>query len=82
MPEFMRIVLQHAKNAQYLKSLGEWTESVAEAQNFTSSQRAIKFIRQHHLQEVQVLVAFVEPAYVDMVALQIPEPQRLTAAVS
>ncbi len=68
----MRIVLQHTTTELYLKSVGAWTPHLEEALNFGSSQQAIKFMRQHRLDEVQVLVAFVEDSVVDIVALQIP----------
>lgn len=68
----MQIVLQDVKTSLYFKSPGVWTRDVAEALDFSSSQRALKFVRQHGLENVQVLVAFVEPAYVETVALQIP----------
>jgi hypothetical protein len=69
----MQIVLQHVKSGLYLKSPGVWTKEVGEALDFSSSQRAIRFIRQHQLEGVQVLVAFIEPAYVETVALQMPQ---------
>ena len=68
----MRIVLQHAKTALFLRDSGTWTSNVSEALDFGSSKRAIKYLRQNRLEGVQVLVAFVEPAWVETVALQLP----------
>ncbi len=68
----MKIVLQHAKTALYLKGQGTWTSDVSEALDFGSSKRAIKYLRQSGLEGVQVLVAFVEPECVETVALQLP----------
>ena len=70
----MRIVLQHATSGLYVKApAGEWTPKIEEALNFGSSQRAIKHLRQQRLTGVQVLVAFVEDSFVDMVTLQLPK---------
>jgi len=68
----MQIVLQDVKTSLYYKAPGVWTRDVSEAMDFSSSQRALKFVKQHGLMGVQVLVAFVEPAYVETVALQMP----------
>ena len=68
----MQIVLQDIKTSLYYKAPGVWTRDVSEAKDFSSSQRALKFVKQHALIGVQVLVAFVEPAYVETVALQMP----------
>jgi len=70
----MRVVLQHAKTALYLKRAGTWTTDVSAALDFGSSKRAIKYLKQNNLWEVQVLVAFVEPTCIDTVALQLPAP--------
>lgn len=70
----MRIVLQHTTTELYIKGVGAWTPDLREAFNFGSSQRAIKFMRQQRLEQVQVLVAFLEDSIVDIVALQIPAP--------
>lgn len=74
----MRIVLQHIKTALYFRSPGEWTKHVTEALDFSSSQKALNYIGQHHLEAVQVLVVFVEHAYVETVALQMPTRQIAT----
>ncbi len=71
----MKIVLQHSKTELYLKGPGTWTSNVSEALDFGNSKRAIKYLRQNGLTGVQVLVAFVEPASVDTVALQLPAPR-------
>jgi hypothetical protein len=76
----MRIVLQHAKTALYLKGAGTWTADVSAAMDFGSSKRAIKYLKQNNLSGVQVLVAFVEPACIDTVALQLPAPPREAAS--
>ena len=76
----MQIVLQDVKTCLYFKGPGVWTRDVAEALDFSSSQRALKYVRQHGLESVQVLVAFVEPAYVETVALQIPASRALPPA--
>jgi len=75
----MQIVLQDVKTFLYLKSPGVWTRDVTEAMDFSSSQKALAFVRQQALQSVQVLVAFIEPAYVDTVALQMPQVYRSAA---
>jgi hypothetical protein len=75
----MRVILQHVQSALYLKSPGVWTREVGEALDFSSSHRALKFLRQNHLEGVQVLVAFIEPAYVETVALQLPHSLRPAA---
>jgi hypothetical protein len=77
---FMRIILQQVKSALYFKSLGIWTQDVSEALDFRTSQHAIRHVRQHHLQGVQVLAAFVEPAYIETAALQIPAAEMLRPA--
>ncbi len=73
----MKILLQHAKTALYFKGEGKWTSDVAEALDFGTSKRAIKYLKQNELPGVQVLVAFIEPACIDTVALQLPAPEPL-----
>lgn len=77
----MRIVLQHAKTALFLKGAGTWTSNVSEALDFRNSKRAIKYLKQNGLTGVQVLVAFVEPSCIDTVALQLPAPTLRDIAV-
>ncbi len=76
----MKILLQHAKTGLYLKAEGRWTSDVSEALDFGSSKRAIKHLKQNDLPGVQVLVAFIEPACIDTVALQLPPPELRPAA--
>ncbi len=76
----MKIVLQDVQTEMYYKAPGAWTREVSDAQDFASSGRAIKHIRQNQLRGVQVLVAFLEPPYVDTVALQLPDAQQLRPA--
>lgn len=70
----MKIVLQDPQTACYLTETGKWTADVSEAIDFGSSKRAIKYLKQNHLAGVQVLVAFVDSACIDTVALQLPAP--------
>ncbi len=76
----MTIIVQDTKTGLYFKEPGVWTREVTEAVDFGSSKRAIKYIKASGLWDVQVLVAFIEPAYVDTVALQIPRSQALKSA--
>ena len=75
----MNIVLQHSTTGEFLQQLGVWTSNLEQAMDFGTSARAIKFLRQHHLSDVQVLVAFVERPFLNSVALQLPESARPAA---
>ncbi len=78
----MRIVLQHAGTGLYMKALGVWTADLADAYDYGSSLRAIKFMRQQRLSGVQVVVAFVQPSFIDSVALQLPGKQSISQGPS
>jgi hypothetical protein len=65
----MNVLLQQVKSELYLKLPDDWVPNVAEGYNFSTSQRAIHYARQHRLSGVQVVVAFIDHAFVDMVAL-------------
>jgi hypothetical protein len=54
----MKILLQHTRTLQYLRTEEAWTRSEAEARNFQHSQKAIDFAHQHNLTEVYIAVKF------------------------
>jgi hypothetical protein len=76
----MRIVLEEVKSARYVKSETAWTDSVFEAMDFGSSQRAIEYVRRHELEGVQVLVTMLDPPCVDKVALEMSRNTPLKSA--
>jgi len=51
----MRVVLQNMNSSLYLNRIG-WTSSFAEAEDFRSIHPAIDYSRQHHLQDVQIVI--------------------------
>lgn len=76
----MRILLQHAADGLYVTEAGKWTRNLAEALDFGSSLRAIGYLRQHQMSDVQVLVVFSDSGVIDTVSLKVPPPPSLQQA--
>ncbi len=74
----MRILLQHTESKLYLRSMNVWTDNPYLAFDFVHSQRAIDFVRMHHVQNVQLVVKFFDPRWDEIVPL--PEFQPAVAA--
>lgn len=75
----MKILLQNTRTLLYVRSTDSWTRSEFEARDFQHSQKAIDFAHAHKLQEIQIAVKFVDPAY-DVVAPVPPVAQAQIAA--
>jgi hypothetical protein len=54
----MKILLQHRRTLQYVKTMDAWTRHDAEAYNFGHSQKAIDFAHDYDLRDVYVTVKF------------------------
>ncbi|MDB6111308.1 MAG: hypothetical protein JWR69_3058 [Pedosphaera sp.] len=63
----MKIVLQQAGTALYFKSLERWTSKPQEALDFLLCERAMHFVTEQHLSEVDV-VAFPESGPTKLIA--------------
>ena len=70
----MRILLQHRRNRFYFRRLGVWTCDEQAAFDFERTARAIDFAQSHELQDVQLLVKFVDAEFDQVV--EIPGPGR------
>ena len=54
----MKILVQNCLNHLYMKSPNDWTDDVAEAQSFTTSENAIEFCAKHRVPAVQIVLKF------------------------
>jgi hypothetical protein len=59
----MKILLQHARTALYLRGLGDWTANPFDAYDFQHSQKAIDFAHEHALGGVQIAVKFIDSQF-------------------
>lgn len=59
----MRILLQQKNTGLYLKELGEWVNTAAEATDFLSSTRALAFCAANKISNVQLVLKFDEQHY-------------------
>ena len=57
----MKILLQSSRTLKWFRRMDVWTDNVQEAFDFQHSQRALDFIRKHHVSFVQLVVSFPEP---------------------
>jgi hypothetical protein len=74
----MKILLQHTRTLQYLRTNEAWTRSELEARNFQHSQSAIDFAHENNLTDVYVTVKFLG---CDSDDVAIPLPARRAQAV-
>jgi hypothetical protein len=56
----MRILLQHARTALYLRGLGDWTANPFDGFDFQHSQKAIDYACKHSIIGVQIAVRFID----------------------
>jgi len=62
-PEFVAIHLVDAETGRYFQSPGEWVEDRRHATGFTSGEEAIGLAYESNLKRVELLLAFLLPAY-------------------
>jgi hypothetical protein len=70
--ELMKILLQHRRTLQYVKTADAWTKDDGDAHNFAHSQRAIAFAHDHDLTDVYVTVKFPD----DDSGTSVPVPMK------
>jgi len=56
----MKTLLRKVKTGLYFQGPDRWTSNPAEAHNFKMIDRALRFVEQWHLQDVEVAFAFVD----------------------
>ena len=82
----MKILVQSSRTLKWLRRMDVWTDNVQEAFDFQHSQRALDFIRRHHLSFVQLVVAFPDANSDVTVRLPFTEqeyvPEQETAEVA
>lgn len=59
----MRIFLRNVLTRFYLVGEGEWTEDRNLARTFPSSLAALKFVQEHNLPDMEVVLGFNGPEY-------------------
>lgn len=59
----MRIILQHRKSRLYLEKLGQWTDDVETALDFTHLIAAVDFVQFNQISTIDVLMHFGDPRY-------------------
>ena len=52
----MRIFLQNYETGKFFKSVGNWTDHLADAHEFPSAERAVEVAQELRLQKVQMVV--------------------------
>ena len=65
----MKILLQDTRTLLYVRTPGSWTRSEFEARDFGHSQKAIDFAYEHHLEDIQIAVKFVDSAFDEVAPL-------------
>lgn len=74
----MRILLQHTQTLHYLRTDNTWTRNHFDARDFTHSDTAIAFARNHGLRDVYVTVKF--PGDYPEVVVPLPSHARTVSA--
>ncbi|HLH56095.1 MAG TPA: hypothetical protein VKY92_21015 [Verrucomicrobiae bacterium] len=59
----MRILLQHKKTGQYFRDIDSWVRDPGAAMDFLSSTTAIEFCVNNKIDDVQLVLKFVEQQY-------------------
>jgi hypothetical protein len=75
----MKILLQNTKTGRFLEQSDRWTKTFEAAQDFGSTEKALKFATTHKLSQVQVVAAFPSARYVDLVGYPTPLPASVAS---
>jgi hypothetical protein len=59
----MRVLLRNTETGRLFGNSGQWTDSMKEAQDFSSASRAITFASDRGFTGVEVLLSFDDPRY-------------------
>lgn len=65
----MRILLQHVQSKQYYCPGNLWTGNAYQAFDFRHSRRAIEYVREQGMKDVQLVVKFEDPQWDEIVPL-------------
>ena len=68
----MKTLLRNIRTGVYFKGLQNWTPNPKEAFDFKWTERAIRFVRDAGLKQVEVVFAFDDPSY----NVQLPVDER------
>jgi hypothetical protein len=73
----MKILLQHIRTRLYVCAPGEWAVDVHLATDFQHSKRAVDFVQQHRLSEVQLAVRCIDSEFDEDFPLSAASPNAL-----
>ena len=59
----MRVLLRNCDTGLYFQSRDHWTNDAAKALDFKSSARAVQAVTELRLQNMDIILAFDDPAY-------------------
>jgi hypothetical protein len=59
----MKTLLQDVRSGVYFQGLENWTPQAEEAFDFKNTERAIRFVRDAGLKDVELVFAFPDPRY-------------------
>jgi hypothetical protein len=59
----MKTILRNVRNGTYFQGLEDWTANSQEAFDFKGPDRAVRFVRDAGLKQVELVFAFGDPAY-------------------
>ena len=59
----MKTLLRNIQNGTYFQGLAEWTADPSAAFDFKFPERALRFVRDAHLEKMELVFAFEDPRY-------------------
>ena len=65
----MKILLQNTHSKLYFCLLDIWTDNCSAAFDFRNSEQALEFVRKRNMKDVQLVVAFADPQWDEIVPL-------------